>query len=167
MAILRRDELWLQGDDLVFPRRDDDGRDRLVHVRHLSIGVGALGTARTMNLLRRKIFRAIQGDQQLVREDTPRQHVPRPFQGGIHLGKHRKQLSRGHGIEQRPDLIITGNSAHPKETLGVAPPFGVLHRPLIGQKRGRLGKEDGKRPQCGIFDRVPGILSLPVIRKRG
>ena len=134
MAILRRDALWLQGEDLGLPRRDDDGRDRLRHIRHLSMGVGALGTARTMNLLRRNICRAVHGDQPLVREDTPRPHGPRPFQGGIHLGTHRKPLSRGHGIEPRPDLMLTGNSAHPQETRGVAPPVGVLHRPLIGQK---------------------------------
>ena len=71
------------------------------------------------------------------------------------------------GIEPRAELMITGNVVHPKATLGGAPPFGLVHRPRIDQKRGRLGHEDRKRPQGSIFDGVPGILPLPVIRKGG
>ena len=167
MAILRRDELGLQGNHIGVPRCDDDGGDHWVKIGHVAVAMGALGAAVAMNGLRRNIFRAIARAEPRPRARAPRAPRRRAFQGRIHPLEHGKELGRVDGIEQGTDLIITGNLAHPKETVGIAAPFGLPHRPLIRQEGGRLRKKDGKRAQRSIFDRILGILPLPAIGKRG
>jgi len=101
------------------------------------MGVCALGTARTMHLRRRNVFRALPGHQPLARAGATRGHVPRAFQGHLALLEHRNQLRRGHEVQQGTDLMVKGHGCHPEETLGIAPPFGLVHRPLLGHKGGR------------------------------
>ena len=97
MASLGGDALGLQGDDRVSTRGDHDGGHGLVNRRHLSMGMGALGTARTMHLLRRHIVGAIQGDQPLVREPPPVGHLPCTVQGVIPSGKPRNHSAGATG----------------------------------------------------------------------
>jgi len=79
--------------------------------------------------------------------------------------KHWEHGTRLHRIQSRADLVIARNGVHPKERLGIAALFGVLHHPLVGQAGGALCKEEGKRSQRSILDRVLGFLPLPVIRE--
>jgi hypothetical protein len=63
-------------------------------------------------------------------------------------------------IEQRADLIITGNLLDPQQSLHVIVPFGLLQPALIVQERRGLGEKDAKGAQGSILDSVSGVGSL-------
>jgi hypothetical protein len=76
------------------------------------------------------------------------------------LNKHRIEVAWRDRIEQRADLIITGNLLHVEEGVGVILPFGMLKSALVFQKRRRLGEKDAKGAQGGIVDGVLGVGTL-------
>jgi hypothetical protein len=73
------------------------------------------------------------------------------------LNEHRIECTRGERIEQRANLIITGNLLHAQQGVGVILALGLLQPALVVQKRRRLGKEDAKGAERGIVDVVSGV----------
>ena len=73
------------------------------------------------------------------------------------LNKHGIEVAGCDGIEQRADLIVTGNLLHAQQGMGVIVPFGMLQSALVFQKRRRLGEKDAKGAQGGILDGVLGV----------
>lgn len=167
MAILRRDELGLQGHHLGVPRGDDHGGAHVVHRGHWAVALGALGAAVARNGRRRTLFRARERDEPLPRERATRAQRRRAFQGRRHPLEHGKELGRVDGIEPGTALMITGPLAYPNETGGMAAPFGLPHRPRIRKEGGRRRQKDGPRAQRRIVDRLRGMLPLPAIGQRG
>ena len=111
----------------------------------------------TMYGLGRKVVCAIQRHQQLVAKDPKvRQHMVL-FKALKDLNEHRIECTRGERIEQRADLIITGNLLHAQQGVGVILALGLLQPALVVQKRWRLGKEDAKSTERGILDAVSGV----------
>ncbi len=81
----------------------------------------------------------------------------RVIQGRKHLPIQRLQILRANWIQQITELVITGEGVHAKEPLGIAPPFGQLHRSLMGQKGSLLRKKRCKGAQGRIGDLVLGV----------
>jgi hypothetical protein len=124
-------------------------------------------TVRAVNGLGRKVVGAVQGHQQLVVQDPKwRQQVVR-FQALNALNKHRIECARGERIEQRSDLISTGNLRHAQQRVGVILALGLLQPALLLQKRRRLGKEDAKGTESGIGDTVSGVWPFVAIVRQG
>src|SRR6266571_7304450 len=73
------------------------------------------------------------------------------------FNKHDIEGARRDRIEQRADLIVTGNLLHVKQGMGVVLPFGVLQPALVLQKRRRLGEKDAKGTQGSILNGVSGV----------
>lgn len=71
--------------------------------------------------------------------------------------KHRIEVAGSERIEQRADLIVTGNLRDVKKGVDVIVPFGMLQPALLFQKRWRLGEKNAKGAQGGIADGVLGV----------
>ncbi len=119
------------------------------------------------------VGRPIQGDQQRARtvcggiERNPEGiDVAASAQGLKYLRKEREQVSSRHGIEHRADTIVRWDLAHAQERLGIALATGLLHRPLIGQKRWALRSENRKGRQRRIFHGIDAVLPGPFVRSR-
>ena len=76
------------------------------------------------------------------------------------LNKHEIEVARCNRIEQRADLIVTGNLSHAHQGVGVIVAFGALQPALVLQKRWRLGEKDAKGAQGGILDGISGVWPL-------
>jgi hypothetical protein len=87
-------------------------------------------------------------------------------QGLEDLRKEREQVAGRHGIEHLSDTMVRRDPAHAKERLRIALAPGLLHRPLIGQKRRALRREYGKRRQGRILHAVDAILPGPLVGGR-
>ena len=87
-------------------------------------------------------------------------------QGLEYLRKERKQVTGRHGIDHPSDTMVRRDPAHAKERLRIALAPGLLHCPLIGQKRRTLRREYGKRRQGRILHAVDAILPGPLVGGR-
>ena len=66
------------------------------------------------------------------------------LQVGKDLEKDGVEIAWRDRIEQRADLIVTGNLLDAEQGLGVIVPLGVVQPALVLQKRRRLGEKDAK-----------------------
>ena len=171
VTILGDDEFRRKRQDIAAARRHHDRRDDSVLVACVAVAVcnpGALGTMDGVGMM---IGRAVQGDEQLTRtagagpEGYPKRiDAAGRVQGLEDLRKEREQVVRRHRIEQGPNAVVRRDVPHAKEGVGIALPFGPLHRALIGQKRRALRKEHAKGRQRRVFQAIDAILPRPVIR---
>ena len=172
VAILGRDEFRGQADDFVGCGRHHDRTDHRVGIAHRAIPVLGLRALMAMDVGGLVVLRPVQGNEQ---------HVG--LRGG-RIELHAKRIDMAAGIEGTEDLLEQGidmlgvdriqqladagigrDQRHLEEALGIAPPLGLLHRSLMGEKRWALGIEYRKRRQCGVFHRVDAILPLALIRQ--
>ena len=106
-----------------------------------------------------------QWDQQVIVDRTKRLEIPQALKHLENLPEHRQHLCGGDSIEQRSNLVVTGDLVHPEQRLRITQPFGLLHRPLEGQKRRALGEEHREGSQRSIFHAVAGILTGALVRQ--
>jgi hypothetical protein len=129
-------------------------------VEGLAIGELPGETVLAMNGFRRKVVGAVQCHQQLVAKEPKIGQHTGLFQARKDLQKHRIKVARRDRIEQRADLIVTGNLRHAQQGMGVMVTFGMLQPALVLQKRRRLGEKDAKGAQGGLLDGVSGVWPL-------
>ena len=79
------------------------------------------------------------------------------FQALHDLNNDRIPCARGDRIEQRADLIVTGNLFDAQQGVGVVLTGVLLQGALVISKRRRLGQEDAKGTESGILDTVSGV----------
>ena len=109
MSVLRHDVRRGQGNDLGLSGADDHRGDSGMIREGLAIAKLTSEAVRTMNGFGRKIIGPIEGHQQLIAQDAKmRQHAVL-FQALKDLHKHGIEVARCEGIEERADLIVTGN----------------------------------------------------------
>ena len=83
------------------------------------------------------------------------------------LYKDCMEIVRCDRIEQRANLIVTGNLLDTQQGLHVIVPFGLLQPALLCQKRRRLGEKDTKGAYGRILDSISGVGSLvTMVRQR-
>ena len=87
-----------------------------------------------MDRFGRKVVGPIQGHQQLVAKDPKGGQHAVLFKALKDLHKDRIEMAWGDRIEQRADLIITGNLLDPQQSLHVIVPFGLLQPIADGLK---------------------------------
>src|ERR1019366_3245105 len=63
-------------------------------------------------------------------------------------------------VEGLADLIVAGDFLEEEETLGVVAAPRLLHRLLMRQEGGRLGKEDREGAQTKVGHGIGGVLTL-------
>jgi hypothetical protein len=160
MPILRHDGLWGQGNDLRVAKADDHRGDGGMIIEGLAIGALAGETVGTVERFGRKGVGPIQRHQQLVAKDPQGgQHVVL-FKAFKDLHKDRIEMAWCDRIEQRADLIVTGDPLDAQQGLSIIVSFGGLQPALILQKRRRLGEKDTKGTQGSILHGVSGVRSL-------
>ena len=151
MPVLRHDVLRRQGNDLGMSRAHDHRGDRGMIIEGLAIAELTPETVVAMNGFGRKVVGAIEGHQQLIAKDPksaptcgavqdPQRPQETPHRGGV-----------GDRIEQRADLIVTGNLLHAKEGVGVIVPFGVLQPALVSKNDGDWVKKMPKAPKAASW----------------
>jgi len=165
VAILRRDELGLQGQDAVLSGGDDHRRDHGMSVGDLPISVRGDGTVGAADAVRAVVLRAIDGDEQLPVEGAKRLKMPPFVQGGKDPPEHGKHLLRWHVVEHVADMVIRGDLLHAKHGLGVAEAPGLGHGGLIRKKGRALGEKHRKRRHRHIVHAVPGIGPPSLVRE--
>ena len=84
-----------------------------------------------MDGLGRKVGRAIEGDQQVITQHTKVVEQAVLLEPLEALLKHGLEVARRDRIEQRTDLIVTGNLLDAQQCLGVIAPLGVLQSALV------------------------------------
>jgi hypothetical protein len=117
-----------------------------------------------VDLARTEGVGAVHRHQQSIRkraEGLQRSLLLEHLQDFFKNGKYLRWFDR---VEQRPNLLVTGDLMHPKQTLGVTAPFAALHPALVGQKRRGLGEEYAKCAQSGIFHPITTILASTLVR---
>ena len=82
-------------------------------------------TVLAMNGFGRKIAGPIEGHQQLVAKDPKGGQHTVLFKALKDLNKDRIEMAWRNRIEQRTDLIVTGNLRYTYQGLGIIVPFGV------------------------------------------
>ncbi len=83
----------------------------------------------------RKIVGAIHGHQQLVAKDPKMRQQAVLFKALKDLNKHGGEVARRDRIEQRADLIVTGNLLDAQQGMGIILAFVLLQGALVVQKR--------------------------------
>jgi hypothetical protein len=117
-----------------WPGQTTTGGDGGMIIEGVAIAELAGETVTAMNGLGRKVISTIQGYQELVVQVAKmRQHVVL-FKALKDLKKHRIESAGSDRIEQRTDLIITGNLLHPQQGVDVILAFGLLQGALVVQK---------------------------------
>ena len=103
---------------------------------------------RTVNLLRAKVLRAIQGAQPAAEMAligceviTVTQLLEDPPEG-------RRQLLGRDRVQQVANLRITGYLIEAEQARRIVLTLAALRVPLVGQKRGRLHKDTAKAPKA-------------------
>ncbi len=109
MPVLRHDVCRGQGDALRLSGADDHRGNGRMRREGWAIAALPRETVVAMHDLGRKGVGAIQGHQQVVAKRPKRRQHAVLFKALKDLNKHRIECVRGDGIEQRSDLIITGN----------------------------------------------------------
>jgi hypothetical protein len=77
----------------------------------------------------------------VAKDPKMRQHAVL-FKARKDLHNHRIEVARRDRIEQRADLMVTGNLLHAHQGMGVIVPFVVLQGALGVQQRWGLGEKD-------------------------
>jgi hypothetical protein len=126
MRTLVHDVLWREGNDLGVPGAHHHRGDGRVIIQGVPVRELTGETVRALDGLGGKVGCPIQGHQELIPEDT--ETVEQVGGGKVlkDLNKGGIEKARGNGIEERANLIVTGNLAHPKQGLGVIAPLGVI-----------------------------------------
>ena len=109
----------------------DDGGDRGVIIEGLTVRELPGEAVGAMDGLGRKVGRAIECDQQVITQHTKVVEQAVLLEALEDLHKHGLEVARRDRIEQRADLIVTGNLLDAQQGLGVIAPFGVLQSALV------------------------------------
>src|SRR2546425_13133888 len=92
----------------------------------------------------RKIVGAIHGHQQLVAKDPKMRQQAVLFKALKDLNKHGIEVARRDRIEQRADLIVTGNLLDAQQGMGIMGAFVFFRGALEVKKEGGWGEKDAK-----------------------
>ena len=72
-----------------------------------------------MNLARHVIFGAVQGDQHVAAKLAESLQAAGPLQFRHHLGEDRMKVVGTDRVQQRPDMIVAGDSVQAEQRLAV------------------------------------------------
>lgn len=134
LPVLRHDVLGGQGDNVGASWAHDDGGDRGVIREGLPVGELPGEAVGAMDGFGRKVGRAIECDQQVITQHTQVVEQAVLLEPLEDLLKHGLEVARRDRIEQRTDLIVTGNLLDAQQGLGVIAPLGVLQAALVLSK---------------------------------
>ena len=166
MAVLGHDELRLQRHHPVVIGRHDRRRHHRVEVLGLVLAALAGRALLAMNLARHVVFRAVQGDQHMIPELAESLQAAGTLQFRHHRGEDRMEMVGIDRVQQRPDMVVTGDPVQAEQRLAVRAPLSLLQTALVRQERRALQEEQGKRRQADVRHRVAHITSLPQVRQR-
>ncbi len=165
-AVLGRDQLGHQGDDLGMAGRHDGGRQQAMIALGLAVGALAGQTIRAGELLRAEIFRSVPGDERPSAQ--PAEGLPQGGPGQQRLdafetGPHK----RGVGLVQRvADIIVRRNSADPEKGLAIGAPLALFQRALKGKKRRALHEKHRESRKTEVRDLDIAATPLSRVGKR-
>jgi hypothetical protein len=122
--------------------------------------------ARTMQLYRAVIFRAVERDQHVIAQPTEEGEPAASLQHFERVGKQRMEALRLRGPTY-PEHGCRSESAPSKQRLAVRAtmPVPVRQRPLMGQERRALHGEHRKRRHAGIGHEVLDVFPAPLVRQ--
>ena len=171
-AVLPDDELRGKRHDPGLSGGHQGRSDRNVTMQDAPVRTVGHVTGGTVNrAVRREGVGPVQGEQKgsvqdpVVRQDSlgPQSVSDLPDQRGHLFGIDR--------IQDVPDLDVGRNMMHAEEGLDIVPANSLRQIPLEGQKRRRLGEEDGKGRAGGVEEGVlrivPGLASIRKVSERG
>ena len=98
-----------------------------------------------MNLVRHLVFRAVQGDQHMIPELAESFQAAGTLQFRHHLGEDRMEMVGIDRVQQRPDMVVTGDPVQAEQRLAVRAPLSLLQTALVRQERRALHEEQRKR----------------------
>src|SRR5271156_7091727 len=75
--------------------------------------------ARTMQLYRAVIFRAVECDQHVIAQPTEGREPAASLQHFERAGKQRMEALRFHRVQHIPNMVVARNPLHPKQRLAV------------------------------------------------
>ena len=134
MPVLRHDVLRGQGNDLGLAWADDHRSDGGMIREGVAITELTSETVVAMNGCGRTGAGPIEGHQQLVAKDPKGGRHTMLFKALKDLNKDRIEMAWRHRIEQRTDLLVTGNLRYTSQGLGILVPFGVIKMSLRASK---------------------------------
>jgi hypothetical protein len=152
MPVWRHDVRWGQGNDLRLSGTHDHRGDSGMRKEGVAMAPLTRETMVAMHGIGRTGVGAIQRHQELVVQDAKMRHQAVLFKARKALNKHWIEDARRERIEQRADLMVTGNLRHVAQSMGVIVTCGLLQPALVLQKRRRLGEKDATGAPSGILD---------------
>src|SRR5260370_1151567 len=152
VPVLRHNELWLQRNDPAMARRHQRRGHQRMEIFGRAAAALARRAARTMQLRRAVIFRAVERDQHMMPQPTKSRETVASFQHFERMGKMRIKAFRLHRVQHIPNMVVARNPRHPKQRLAVRATMAVPVRqvPLMGEKRRALHEERCKRRHADI-----------------
>src|SRR5580692_586987 len=164
-AVLRRNELGKQRNDLGMAGRDRRRGEQGVVALHLAAGAFSPQAMRTAELLRAEILGAVPGDQDTVAKsgEVLAQRCRR--EQLLNALEARLQQRRIGGVEHVADVIVGGDFPDSEQGLAVRAPMAFLQGALEREKRGALHEKQRKRRKSDVRYRDVAAASLPGVRK--
>ena len=152
VTVLRHDEFRLQRHHPVVVGRHDRRRHQRVEVFGLVLAPLAARALLAMNLARRVIFGAVQGDQHMIPKPAKVLQAAGTLQFGHHLGEDRMEVVGADRVPQRPDMIVAGDPIQAEQRLAVRPALSLLQTTLMRQERRscRKNRENADKPISAI-----------------
>src|SRR5258708_5733902 len=167
VPVLRHNELWLQRNDPAMARRHQRRGHQRMEIFGRAAAALARRAARTMQLRRAVIFRAVERDQHMMPPPTKSRETAASFQHFERMGKMRIEAFRLHWVQHIPNMVVAWDLNHPKQRLAVRATMAVPVRqvPLMGQKRRALHEKRCKRRHSDIAHDVMDVFPAPLVRQ--
>jgi hypothetical protein len=150
-AVLRHNELWRQGQDMLLPRRHNAGAEEGMEMVGAAVGALARRAPRAMAFARAVAFRAIQRDQ------CPPTEAPERSEHLRHLGRLDEQPIEGRrwgAIQHLADGVVVGDGGHAEQGPAVRASSPLRQGTLMGQERRTAHEEERGRGQADVRHRV-------------
>ena len=167
VPVLRHNELWLQLNDPAMARRHQRRGHQRMEIFGRAAAALARRAARTIQLRRAVIFRAVERDQRTMPQPTKSRETAASFQHFERMGKMRIEAFRLHRIQHISNMVVARDLNHPKQRLAVRATMAVPVRqvPLMGQKRRALHEKRCKRRHADIGHDVMDVFPAPLVRQ--
>src|SRR5450755_420496 len=167
VPILRHDELGLQRHHPAVARRHQRRGHQRMEIFGRAAAALARRAARTMQLYRAVIFRAVERDQHVIAQPAEGREPAASLQHFEPAGKQRMEALRFHRVQHIPNMVVARNPLHPKQRLAVRAtmPVPVRQMPLMGQERRALREEHRKRRHADIGHEVLNVFPAPLVRQ--
>ena len=111
------------------------------------------------------VLGAVQRDQHARAQALEGREPARALQLADHVLEHGTKVIGRDRVEHAADVAVTGDAAHPEQSVGVGAAVPGRKLALVGQKRGALGEEHRECGQAEVGQGLGAVVAPARVRE--